>query len=126
MTKEEINTAIAEACGWQDIKRCTRRLKPDAQGVALMGIDPDGDHTGGATEYASVPSYTTDLNAIHEAVVAFKQTVNDPDRRWSNALMLVIQDHECCGAVEARYRTANATALQRAEAFLRALNKWKE
>ena len=115
MTNQEINIAIAEACGWKDIRPADKLV------TVPMGSNPDPDEG-----YEAIPSYTTDLNAMHEAVVAFKQTVNDPDRRWSNELMRVIQDHECCGAIEARYRTANATALQRAEAFLRTLGKWKE
>lgn len=105
MTPEQQRIAIAEVLGFRNIHTAEN-------GTALIA--------------SWIPDYLNDLNAMHEAVVAFKQTVNDPDRRWSNELMRVIQDHECCGAIEARYRTANATALQRAEAFLRALNLWEE
>jgi hypothetical protein len=111
MTNQEINIAIAGACGWRDIKRCTRRLKPDAQGVALMGIDPNGDHTGGATEYASVPSYTTDLNAMHEAEKTLTHAEMALYMAW-----LPVHDYHCI----------RATAAQRAEAFRRTKGLWRE
>lgn len=84
-------------------------------------ISPDG------RLFTTAPDFYHDLNAVHELVVAFKRSVNDGDRRWSDALMRVCQDAEdCVGAVEARYKTADATAPQRCEALLRTLNLWED
>ena len=45
MTDEQINAAIAEACGWKGCPRCS---------------DPE-------CAYNVIPNYCTDLNAMHEA-----------------------------------------------------------
>lgn len=117
MTDNEMRVAIAEACGW--------RWRRANNSERCAWFDPSGNLTEWTMpikECVGLPDYPNDLNAMHEAVIAAKI----PDKQWSDALMRVIQDETCCGAVEARYATANATARQRAEAFLRTVGGWKE
>jgi hypothetical protein len=102
MTQEEQRTAIAEACGWTDTQII------------------DGKY--GQTD---VPDYLNDLNAMHEAVSIFDYDQADE-----------FEDHLCdiCKRLNDekenpapwRFAVVNATASQRAEAFLRTIGKWKE
>ena len=104
MKPEEQRIAIAEVCGW--------KLTPCAQ-------NPNQStwQYGGAT--IEIPDYLNDLNAMHEAekVLSRAQRV-----AFVSAL---------CGVVGLTWRptshfdTIHATAAQRAEAFLKTLNKWK-
>ncbi len=57
MTDEQINAAIAEACGWT----------PDNRGLGWLS--PHG-------YYAPEPDYCSDLNAMHEA----EKTLTDDQR----------------------------------------------
>ena len=111
MTPEQQRMAIAEACGW---KREFNGDHEDPDWYYIPPNDPDGS--------GDPPDYLNDLNAMHEAV----DCLGISDRRWSDVLMNVIRDDPAwtSGAVEARYRTARATAAQRAEAFLRTIGKW--
>lgn len=68
MTEEEINIAIAEACGLfkiEPLRRTTRKGKTDPNGVVLWYCE---EHHGGAATYARVPDYCNDLNAMHSHV----------------------------------------------------------
>jgi len=107
MTDEQINAAIAEACGWTDIFE-----HPE---FGLMGVAPE---THGCR--TAIEDYTHDLNAMHEAekvLKGYKQVatyvwhlgINAGD--WSTGENMM---------------TTHATARQRAEAFLRTLGKWEE
>jgi 2-phospho-L-lactate transferase/gluconeogenesis factor (CofD/UPF0052 family) len=89
MTNEQINIAIAEACGWTDTKI----------------VNEGGKLMYGQTE---VPDYCNDLNAMHEAEGVL--TIDALTEYRVQLSMLVI----------APFR---ATARQRAEAFLRTINK---
>ena len=109
MTDEQINTAIAEACGWTKINVQHR-----------SGISPTNGLRMG-TEF--LPKYSTDLNAMHEAV---KTRIPKGIKREEYILRL-------CGGDEWRSYDMNildavyceeATAAQRAEAFLKTLNLW--
>lgn len=94
MTDTEINIAIAEACGW----------KPQTIFLDMAGnLFPD-----------SVPLYTTDLNAMHEA----EKCAVLRDKLFDYCTSL----HTITGG-ELFF---HATARQRAEAFLRTIGKWKE
>jgi hypothetical protein len=110
MTPEAQRIAIAEACGIEEIEFI------NAVNGGWFGSDINGDSV-------DVPDYLNDLNAMHSAV----EHAEIDDRRWSTALMNVIRDDPAwtSGTVEARYRTAKATASQRAEAFLKTIGKWK-
>ncbi len=115
MTPESQRIAIAEASGLfriMPLKRTTRRGKDDPSGVELWYCE---HHHGGAAEYAKVPDYLNDLNAMHEAVAAQDEPVR---RRFRGRLGQLCMEHNWGDPID-------ATAAQRAEAFLRTLNLWK-
>lgn len=126
MTPEAQRVAIAEACGW------TRIGKTDDG--RWVGRSPN-DFVGYIT-YDDLPDYLSDLNAMHEAektLVKRQKTVYG-DRL---ADVLNLDDDYYTERSELGDRiyslnsylfreVAHATATQRAEAFLRTLNLWKD
>jgi hypothetical protein len=102
MTDEQINAAIAEACGWTNVTATHR-----------SGRAPGADYVG----YEFYPNYCADLNAMHEAEkVLAPKNWNRFSEKWWN-----YYHHLLDGDVQ---KTIHATARQRAEAFLRTLGKW--
>jgi len=99
MTDEQINAAIAEACGWTIVTASHR-----------SGRAPEADYVG----YEFYPNYCADLNAMHEA----ENVLRDKELLFEYAMHISNSHH-----YEYLLR---ATARQRAEAFLRTLNKWEE
>lgn len=98
MKDEEINIAIAEACG--------RVRRPDGYWF------PEGKSYGSS----GIHNYANDLNAMHEAEKA--TFTNGP--YWGRYFDALADVCDCeCDAI-------TATARQRAEAFLRTIGKWKE
>ena len=106
MTDEQINKAIAKALGLKiEIERITRRGNPDQNRVQLWClIEPHG--------WRRLPNYCNDLNAMHEAT----QSLTKDQLRWYRNLLI-----EMTGTFEA----IDATAAERAEAFLRTIGKWE-
>jgi hypothetical protein len=104
MTPEQQRIKIAEACGWEILN--TPTLYGD---FACYAKDPSGQ------EFPGIPDYLTDLNAMHEAEKVLLADVRhlEPYKKYLAYLT--------CAAGEPVY---HATAAQRAEAFLRALNLW--
>lgn len=98
MTEEQINIAIAKACGWKYINNET--------------YAPDGSFWW--SKKAEFPDYYNDLNAMHEA-----EKVLTNKQWWLFVEFLT----EICGGGVAI--CISATARQRAEAFLKTLNKWE-
>jgi hypothetical protein len=101
MTNQQINVAIAQACGWTILKKPLSGF-----GFAAYAKEPNGDPSPG------IPEYCDDLNAMHEA----------EDELSGNQYMVYAN---ILGAVEGSLFGIRATARQRAEAFLRALGKWE-
>jgi hypothetical protein len=100
MEDEQINIAIAEVCGWIIIKACDGSL-----------IGKLKNEQGPMEE---IPDYCNDLNAMHEAEKIFDAALYC---RYINELCdLTIKGKNCMYM---------ATARQRAEAFLRTINKWE-
>ena len=100
MTDEQINQRIARACGWKS--------KEETNGVPWLWVRTKADYT---TESSMEPlNYCDDLNAMHEVekgienLDLYEKWLEDI---WGGTLYLF-----------------NATARQRAEAFLRTLGKW--
>jgi hypothetical protein len=98
MTDEQINAAIAEACGWTDVTASHR-----------SGKAPSADYVG--SEF--LPDYCNDLNAMHEA----EKVLRDKELLFEYGMHISNSHH-----YEYLLR---ATARQRAEAFLRTLGKWE-
>jgi hypothetical protein len=100
MTDDQINAAIAEACGW--VPDCDRGICWDQYGNAII----------------TPPNYCADLNAMHEAE---KLVTSDCNLTYANQLARIVDAHYSDDPV-----FFCATARQRAEAFLRTLSKWEE
>ena len=100
MTDEQINVAIAEACGW-------------IVTTPSFGIPPTQTAFSKLHGYDVLPNYCTDLNAMHEA-----EKYLEADSWYDYALRL----NEVCW----HWALIHAPARQRAEAFLRTLGKWEE
>ena len=102
MTNEQINIAIAEACGWKYEKNETHA--------------PDGSFWW--SKEPEIPDYCNDLNAMHEAWLS----LSDKDKFvCDKELMRVL-----VASKDGPYWMTNSTARQRAEAFLKAIEKWKD
>jgi hypothetical protein len=104
MSDVQINIAIAEACGWIIIKACDGSL-----------IGKPKNEQGPMDE---IPDYCNDLNAMHEAVKTLPRNIKP---RYFACLCFVVR-----GAISLNgYSEATeATAANRAEAFLRTIDKW--
>lgn len=107
MKHEAQRIAIAEECGWTKCYQCAPSMS------LCNGIPPGESH------YDHLPDYINDLNAMHEA----EKMLNVPQmREYRSRLAVMFTDHPDDGLAQA----INATATQRAEAFLRTLNLWKD
>jgi hypothetical protein len=111
MTPESQRIAIAEVCGFSEIRMSKHwELWDEEPRSRLVGV----------TSYCSivqVPNYLTDLNAMHEAE---KQLIA---KSQQDRFMYYLQQGY---ASDQFWCIAHATAAQRAEAFLRTLNLWKD
>jgi hypothetical protein len=110
MTNQEINAAIAEACGWNVT-------------TSSFGVPPTQTAFSKLHGYDELPNYCEDLNAMHEAYLTMTE-----DNQWEFVKTLV--DYTP-GSFPLLSRSeslvlANATARQRAEAFLKTVGKWEE
>jgi len=111
MKSEKQRIAIAEACGW-------RPAKPEEYHLDWDVYIERKIYYGAFHDY---PDYPNDLNAMHEAENTFKDLGDFV--RYCELLGEVVTGRKEVGLV---YRTIHATAAQRAEAFLKTLNLWKD
>jgi hypothetical protein len=117
MNTQEINIAIAESMGWKYIED----MLPIPHGLSPVNVEqglPDN------FDYKwPIPSYTTDLNAMHEAWATLSH-----DDKMTFAFNLCIVMHGSYDASNLDWCRASdligATAAQRAEAYLKTLNLW--
>lgn len=101
MNKSKINKAIAEYCGWLDVRICTLHSPP-----LTLGEKPI---KGGYLVDQRVPNYCRDLNAMHEA-----------ENKLSNTWVYKVELERLTNGNE-----WHATAQQKTEAFLKTIGKWK-
>jgi hypothetical protein len=101
MNPEQQRIKIAEACGWLSVSYSSTWRD-------VIGVTDDNDT---CFDYEIVPDYPNDLNAMHEAekVLTYEQF-----------------DDYYIELAKRMVRPFQATAAQRAEAFLRTLNLWEE
>ena len=114
MNKEKQRIAIAEACGLpKPYSMCFGKV-PNTLCHSVMV-------TNGVKHGMPIPDYLNDLNAMHEAekVLSLGEHYNQ-----TGGFGLYVQnlDFVRCG----RKHLIEATAAQRAEAFLRTVGKWEE
>ncbi len=103
MTNEEINKIIAEYCGWK------REFNGDDEDPEWYWIPPNNPDGNGIP-----PDYCNDLNEMHEA----EKMLNEKQEDIMNSTLWDIMD--------GRKYLWHSTASQRAEAFVRTIDKWKE
>lgn len=108
MTDEEINIAIAQACGWVKIYKSS----PLGCTGQLVGLPPNAMPT--FENECLIPDYTNDLNAMHTAEMTMSK-------------YLIFRNYEAMldRVVPMSERWIFATARQRAEAYLKTLKLWK-
>jgi hypothetical protein len=119
MNNEKQRIAIAEACGWKDVKH-TKHEEVDIENRSIIhwsgltGIPPEFTHYENRVR---IPDYLNDLNAMHEAekILTHDQAYSYTEFLWS----------QYPGHVLFNSYIWHATAAQRAEALLKALNLWK-
>lgn len=125
MTDQEINIAIAEACGRKKVPFTGQ----DGENHGEMFQEYRWilyDHNGGIVS-TGLPDYCHDLNAMHEAE---KTLIGRPLGPLASAHFLYVERLlrliECDpGVVGDEWKLIHATSQQRAEAFLRTMGKWK-
>lgn len=117
MSPEKQRIAIAEFCGWTGCKIIG--------GDRWFGIPSNQINLG--DNYRLLPDYLNDLNAMHDAVTSALDKEKGHYNKYLNNLSRIIgisgrlaQNH-----IEA-FKYNNATATQRAEAFLKAIGRWEE
>ena len=108
MKPEQQRIAIAEACGWKWHSRMKGSIKVWDNGLDYVFSDSE------------LPDYLNDLNAMHEAVKSLPQNLKP---RYFAHLCTVVSG---AVALHGYSEATEATAAQRAEAFLRTLNLWNE
>jgi hypothetical protein len=98
MTEEQINIAIAKACGWEQVE----------------GEECFFDNGSEQIYIENIFDYCNDLNAMHEA-----------EKIFDHALYCRYINELCDITIKGNNSMYMATAVQRAEAFLKTLNKWE-
>lgn len=116
MTEQEQQIAIAEACGWKECNQNKGRWYPQSS------LDFRRE----------LPDYLHDLNAMHEAeelviesydMERYVVAIRDICRRdWIGKEKNISEFNE----YQWIYSDCHSTASQRAEAFLRTVEKWKD
>lgn len=116
MKPEQQRVAIAEACGWTDchLPLASNQNLPFTERV-LCGIAPD------RITHSPLPDYLNDLNAMHDA----EKTMS-----WEESVKFRLNLCDNSDGPNAKFRTVesamcHAEASQRAEAFLKTLDLWK-
>jgi hypothetical protein len=117
MNTDKQRIAIAEACGWKDIKDTNHEdVDIESRSIiywsGLTGVPPEFIHYENRIK---IPDYLNDLNTMHEA----EKSLDDVTQRgdyWDYLSSLTHEGFEMC----------HATAAQRAEAFLRTVGKWED
>ena len=114
MTHWEMNKAIAEHLGWKSV----HVYEDDAGPPIHCGIPP-----GSSSSHSKIPRYSEDLNAMHEAEkAAFKSST-----LWLEFACNILSVLEAAdmSVTDGMTCVLQATAAQRAEAFLRTIGKWR-
>ena len=113
MTPEQQRIAIAEACGWTPVQ--CRNCKPS---VCTCDTDKPNPNTP--------PDYLNDLNAMHEAEKMLYRDPNSP-KKYTQQIKNAIRREAGVTKAQMDFDVCiTATAAQRAEAFLKTINKWED
>ena len=105
MTNEQINIAIAKACGWYE--------KDNESEICWTR-----DELTYCLHEDKLPNYCNELNAMHEA----EKTLNNiTAAEYARILTSIAWQSD-----QPVYAPITATSRQRAEAFLKTIGKWEE
>jgi hypothetical protein len=115
MTNAQINMAIAEACGMHG----AWELK-----ITPCGCDGQWDYFN--PQGNRLPDYCNDLNAMHEAEKFISNKHKESDYWFLLRELLDFPDAESEWDTLYFFDAIHATARQRAEAFLKTINKWED
>lgn len=121
MNEEKQQIAIAKAHGLfrlKPLRRTTRKGKEDPEGVVLWFCESS---PWDRPEYSKIPEYLKDLDAMHRVQLKLPACDRDKFIIWLGRI--VEREHRMATTA---WLCINATASQRAEAFLRTLNLWEE
>jgi hypothetical protein len=142
MTKKDQRIAIAEACGWKWYKTPRSVQNPKESQYRTLCLPSLHEHEGqsavwlqraaGVEKIANLkfmvdngrlPDFPNDLNAMHGAWML----LNEQDQcEFRNELDKVVhRKFPEAGKHRRETLAANATAADRAEAFLRLIGKWR-
>ena len=127
MINEEINIAIAEHCGWRNIKEIDYQpfgTDPyiDGPDQMLVGIHPESDID--SDECEPIPNYCKDLNEMHEALQTLIST--EQQNQYINNIAEVCWSDVSRGNNQVIFNQLTSTARQQAEAFLKTIGKWEQ
>ena len=105
-------------------KPTNRTMTPEAQRIAIaksVGIHlHDGDHAPSNYVFATdLPDYLNDLNVMHEA----EKMLRKPMKGSDTDTIIGDRMHKYAELIGYAF---DATAAQRAEAFLRTIGKWED
>lgn len=119
MNKELQRIAIAEAHGRPWLREALR---------VSSWLHPDGTITKGWHTYLRIPDYLNDLNAMHDAVIDMSFYLNKEwcPLKYTDNLLVVVNMTAVFRVKRGAFKHTNATAAQRAEAFLKTLNLWTD
>ena len=110
MTDDQINAAIAKACGWTEVGEC------EHGGFRLRGFPPDRYEA----HRKPIPEFCTDLNAMAEAESTMTKG------QWAFFVAKLAQLTRYPGRFDIPVQILlQASPRQRAEAFLKAVEKWE-
>ena len=113
MTPEQQRITIAKACGFINVRMWSESC------IASMGMTAKGKYWGSIV----IPDYLNDLNAMHEAEKVLYQDPNLPKKYTQQIKAAICRE---AGVKKAKMDfdvCITATAAQRAEAFLRTIDK---
>ena len=115
MSDQEINRTLAEACGWK-----FEQTEEGGKITYPCGFASEFSPISWAEEkfLKTIPNYCKDLNAIHEEE---KNLDQEQAQNYTDALRIIPQDKNWAGCTMWHF-----SPRQKAEAFLRAIGKWKE
>ncbi len=118
MKLEAQRIAIAEACGWTKCRLAIKGAGAPERGPSPYGIPP------GRNYEAAVTPYERDLNAMHEAEKVL--TKESQCARYAGEIAAIVKGYAHEPFLGVQSYIWHSTAAQRAEAFLKTLNLWKE
>lgn len=121
MKPEQQRIAIVEACGYEYDHTHPNPIKTHFFHRATA------EHEGDVICFNDLPDYLNDLNAMHEAILSQVGTAGFVER-FNSELMAIVQRDQKRHIESAHliFWIGNATASQRAEAFLHTIGKWVE